>query len=230
MSDPVEIVETYVDAAAEAAMRANGGVLPQDFSKLGPGERFPEGVVEPPDSRGRVYPSGMGETRLLPRTAKLERVQKAQATRATPFGRIRLAWAPLTAIPLIVPPKVQPLRGKRVNDWRIELLLTPNEKPTPKWRRFMRDRFGQALCGLYRTTPNPFNPLPQSVEGWWWHGGVWTACELGDGIRMGNDFKDSPIGLPRLSLSVSQLSPTEGRRWAIWLEAKAAGVDLEVSP
>lgn len=141
------------------------------------------------------------------------KVFNAISTRITPFGRVRAAWAQVTVLPLLVPPKLKPLRGQRANDWRLELLVAPTLIPTPQRRRYMIANFGRKLCGIYRETPNPNNPLPCSVEGWWWHAGVFTSCELAAGITFNAG-------------TTARLSETECRRWSIWLEAKAAGIEL----
>ncbi len=209
----VEAAVIHVGSAAEKAMQANDGVLP-------------DGVA--PDAE---LPENQPGERLTPREQKRARVLAAITSRLAPFGRVRLAYAPMSVMVLLVPPKLKPLRGVAEKDWRLELLVAPNERPTPKWRRYMNDRFGVKLCGLYRTTPNPTNPLPVSVEGWWWHAGCWLSAQLANGVELGRSEKPVTPWSNAYHLERARITPTEARRWSVWLEAKAAGIALpEVSP
>lgn len=55
---------------------------------------------------------------------RLEKVRAAIAERAT-LGEIKLASLPYVVAPLLLRPREKPLRGKPVNDWRLELLYKP---------------------------------------------------------------------------------------------------------
>jgi hypothetical protein len=144
-------------------------------------------------------------------SSKLAWVHSVIHERKTPLGQTKMAGAPYIVAPLLLPPGVKPMRGKALKDWRLELIFKPADLPTPQWRRHMRAIFGLPLCGVRRETPNPKNPLPQSVDGWWWHGGCWTSAELA-------------MGIAEIPVSLGQHL---GSQLSVWLESAAAGRPLE---
>lgn len=149
-----------------------------------------EGVPHIPDDvRANMPPQDCRSILVSGWQAKVEKVKTAIATRSHVSMLHRQSWSHTFVMPLLVGviPKAKALR-KHPKDALVEVLVRPSMLPTPRWRKWMHARFGPAICGPRRNTPNPNNPLAQSVDGWWWHGGFLLSGALpAMDLRLGRD-------------------------------------------